>query len=83
MLAEVFFFGIVIYIIYKIVFDFFVPVSQATKQMRQQFRNMNDHAQQQQNNYQQQNQPQNNSQPKSKNVVGDYIDFEEVRGDER
>ena len=82
MLAEVFFFAIVIYIIYKIVFDFFVPVSQASKQMREQFRNMNDHAQQQQNNSQQ-SQPQNNAQPKSKNVVGDYIDFEEVREDKR
>ncbi len=79
MLAEVFFYGIVIYLIYKIVFDFFVPVSQASKQMREQFKNMNGHGQQQANNYQQQTQPQNNPQPKSKNVVGDYIDFEEVK----
>jgi len=79
MLAEVFFYGIVIYLIYKIVFDFFVPVSHASKQMREQFRNMNEHAQQHANDYQQKSQPQNNPQPKSKNVVGDYIDFEEVK----
>ena len=78
MLAEIFFFGILIYIAYKVIFNFIVPVSHASKQMRQQFRNMHEHAQQQANNFQQQSQQQNNPQQKSKEVVGDYIEFEEV-----
>jgi len=79
MLAEVFFWAIVIYLVYKVVFGFIVPVFGAGKQMHQQFQNMQEHMQQQANNFQQQSEQQNNSQPKSKSVVGDYIDFEEVK----
>ena len=80
MLAEVLFFGIVIYLIYKILFDFILPVSHAGKQMRQQFKDMNEHMrQQQQNNYQQPNHQQNTSPKKSEKEEGDYIDFEEVK----
>ena len=79
MLAEVFFYGIVIYLIYKIIFDFIVPVSHAGKQMKQQFKDVHENMQQQAENYQQQSERQNKTQPKSKKVVGDYIDFEEVK----
>lgn len=79
MLAEIFFYAIVIYLVYKIVFDFIVPVSHAGKQMKQQFKNANEHFTQRANNFQQQNSQQNNKPPKSKKVVGDYIDFEEVK----
>jgi uncharacterized protein YybS (DUF2232 family) len=79
MLAEVFFYAIVIYLIYKIIFDFIVPVSHAGKQMKQQFHDMHDQMRQRSNNYQQRPEQQNNRQEKSKRVVGDYIDFEEVK----
>lgn len=79
MLAEIFFYAIVIYLVYKIVFDFIVPVSHAGRHMKQQFKDANEHMQQQANNFQQQNEQRNNTQPKSKKVVGDYIDFEEVK----
>ena len=74
MLAEIFFYAIVIYLVYKIVFDFIVPVSNAGRQMKQQFKNVNEHF-----NQQQQNAQQKNNQTKSKKVVGDYIEFEEVK----
>ena len=79
MLAEIFFYAIVIYLVYKIIFDFIVPVSHAGKQMRQQFKDVNVHMRQKGNGFQQKNGQQNNTQPKSKKVVGDYIDFEEVK----
>jgi hypothetical protein len=79
MLAEIFFYAIAIYLLYKIIFDFIIPVSQAGRQMKQQFKDANEHVRQQTNNFQQQNEQQNNAQPKSKKVVGDYIDFEEVK----
>jgi uncharacterized protein YybS (DUF2232 family) len=79
MVAEVFFYAIVIYLVYKIVFDFIVPVSHAGRQMRQQFKDVNGHFRQQPNNSPQEHNQQNNAQPKSKKVVGDYIDFEEVK----
>jgi hypothetical protein len=80
MLAEIFFFGILIYIAYKIIFNFIVPVSHASKQMREQFRNVHEQMQQQANQYQQQPQ-QNHYEQKtaSKEVEGDYIEFEEVK----
>ncbi len=74
MLAEIFFYAIVIYLVYKIIFDFIVPVSTAGRQMKQQFKNVNEHF-----NQPQQHAQQKNNQPKSKKVVGDYIDFEEVK----
>ena len=79
MLAEIFFYGVVIYLIYKFIFDFVVPVSHAGKQMKQQFKETSERMQQTSNPY-----PPNQSEPKSgssssKNVVGDYIDFEEVK----
>lgn len=74
MLAEIFFYAIVIYLVYKIVFDFIVPVSNAGRQMKQQFKNVNEHFNQQQKSAQQKN-----NEPKAKKVVGDYIDFEEVK----
>jgi len=74
MLAEIFFYAIVIYLVYKIIFDFIVPVATAGRQMKQQFKNVNEHF-----NQQKQNAQQKNNQPKSKKVVGDYIDFEEVK----
>ena len=79
MLAEIFFFGIVIYVAYKIIFNFIVPVSHAGKQMRQQFRNMNEHTQQQGDRFQQETTQQHHAEQKSKSVVGDYIEFEEIK----
>lgn len=79
MLAEIFFYGVVIYLIYKFIFDFVVPVSHAGKQMKQQFKDAGDRMQQASNAYQSnQAAPKKDSQP-SKTVVGDYIDFEEVK----
>ncbi|MBS1948071.1 MAG: hypothetical protein JST47_09920 [Bacteroidetes bacterium] len=74
MLAEVIFYAIVIYLIYKIVFDFIVPVSHAGRQMKQQFQDIHEHMQQRANH----SQPQHKKQ-KSKGAVGDYIEFEEVK----
>ncbi|HVM87302.1 MAG TPA: DUF4834 family protein [Puia sp.] len=79
MLAEVLFYAIVIYLIYKIIFDFIVPVSHAGRQMKQQFQDLHDQMQQPSNNSQPQKRQQNNKQEKTKDVVGDYIDFEEVK----
>jgi len=74
MLAEVFFYAIVVYLAYKIIFDFIVPVTHAGRQMKQQFKNVN-----KQFNQQQRSTQESSNQPKSKKVVGDYIDFEEVK----
>ena len=79
MLAEIFFYGIIIYLVYKLVFDLIMPVSSAAKQMKQQFRDAHTHMQGQQNPSRQQDEPKKRGEPKSEKVTGDYIDFEEVK----
>ena len=49
-LSEIFFLAIVLYLLYRFVFNFLLPVVRTTRQVRQQFRNMqnyNDAGQQQ------------------------------------
>jgi hypothetical protein len=41
-LSEIFLFGIILYVGYRFVFNFFLPVYRTTKHIRQQFRNMQD-----------------------------------------
>jgi hypothetical protein len=95
-LSRVFFLAIVFYLLYRFVFNFLVPLFRTTKQVRDQFRNMQDHMQQgrpfqqpgnpfqpQGSPFQQQyarpQEPAEPSSPPSKNSMGEYIDFEEVK----
>jgi len=72
------------YIIYKVVFDFIVPIFRTTQKIRQQFGDMQQQMQDQmnatQNGYRNNTSP---SQPPPSNEqkakAGDYIDFEEVK----
>lgn len=41
-LPEIFFFAIVFYVLYRFIFNFVVPIARTTRQVRQQFRNMQD-----------------------------------------
>ncbi|MFZ4057540.1 MAG: hypothetical protein ACOYKE_05350 [Ferruginibacter sp.] len=72
-----------LYLIYKFIFDFIIPVAKSTKQVKKQFGDMN--AQMQENLRQQQNQAQANSTTQKEPVKAssvnkdDYIDFEEIK----
>jgi Plant ATP synthase F0 len=80
-LSQIFFLGIVFYLLYRFVFNFLVPVFRTTKHVRAQFKNMQD---QSANSFQQQyarSQEQPTApKPSSNNSMGEYIDFEEVKG---
>ena len=85
-LSEIFFLGIVLYLLYRFVFNFFLPIFRTTKQVRQQFRNMQENGQAPtdpfQRNYTQQQpspQPKRPEPADSKNTMGEYIDFEEIK----
>jgi len=69
----------VFYLIYKLVFDFIVPVSKTTKHVKQKFRDMQQMQEEMLRRQQQtQQQPSQQKQtPASKS--DDYIDFEEVK----
>ena len=45
-LPEIFFFAIVFYVLYRFIFNFVVPIARTTRQVRQQFRNMQEMHQQ-------------------------------------
>lgn len=71
-----------IYLLYKLIFDFIVPVSQTTKTVRKQFKNMQQQMQDEMNAQQQKfnNTTQHTEQkPAPKEVSDDYIDFEELK----
>ena len=80
MAAEIVFYAILVYLVYRFVFNFLIPVSQAGKQMKDQFRNVHEHMEQQANAArQQQAAAQPKPAPKASETAGDYIDFEEVK----
>jgi hypothetical protein len=70
---------VVIYILYKIIFDFIVPVYKASKQVKSNINEFKAKAQQQaqQQNYNQQQQAQQTT--SAKPVAKEYIDYEEVK----
>ena len=79
-LSEILFLAIVLYLLYRFIFNFVLPVVKTTRQVRQQFRNMQEgNGQNAGGNYnagpQQPRQEQKPKQP----PAGDYIDFEEVK----
>lgn len=77
-LSEIFFLAIVLYLLYRFIFNFLLPVVRTTRQVRQQFRNMQENMGPQQGF--EQSQPKQPSRPSSgKPSVGEYIDFEEVK----
>ena len=80
-LLKLVFYGFLLYLGYKIIFDFIIPVSRASKQIKSKIRE----AQEQQRRFQQQQEQANArpqaSQPEPKSPPSDaeYIDFEEVK----
>ena len=64
----------VLYLLYKLIFDFIVPVYQTTKQVKQKVNEMQRNMNEQQANQQQRG---NQASPKAKS--DDYIEFEEIK----
>ena len=66
-----------LYMLYKLIFNFIIPVYRTTKQMKAKMQDMHEHIQRQQ---QQQSQPAPSREaPKKPVAADDYIDFEEVK----
>ena len=74
------FYAFLIYLAYRLVFHFIIPIYKTTKQVKKQFREMHsrmeDHMNQQQANQQT---TYSSTENKKEQVGGDYIDFEEVK----
>jgi hypothetical protein len=65
---------LIIYLVYKLIFDFIIPVYKTTRQMKDKIRQAQERMEQQQ---QQQNSAKPNINPKVHE--GEYIDYEEVK----
>ena len=76
-LLKVLFELFVLYMLYKLIFDFIIPIYQTTKQVKEKVnemqRNVNEQANQQQRNQY------TTTEPAPKEKSDDYIDFEEVK----
>ncbi|MBO9153004.1 hypothetical protein ACFOTA_12365 [Chitinophaga sp. GCM10012297] len=73
---------IVGWVLYKLIFDFIIPVYRGTKHVRRQMRDMQDTMRQQFEQQQQQQRRQQAPPPPAEPVKrdkGDYIDFEEIK----
>jgi hypothetical protein len=68
-----------LYLLYKFIFDFIIPVYESSKKIKQQFGYMQDKMQQNMNQFQQRQQPSQPSPEKPAQKEGDYIDFEEIK----
>jgi hypothetical protein len=74
----------VLYLLYKLVFDFIIPVAKTTRQVKKQFKDINTRMQQAANEQQvassaYQQPPKNQTVQGNKANGADYIDFEEVK----
>ncbi|NCU04967.1 MAG: hypothetical protein GXC73_13360 [Chitinophagaceae bacterium] len=71
-------FGLLIYFLYRFIFNFVVPVTRATRDMKKKMTEFQTRMQEQQNGFQQQA-AEPVKQPSSKAAEADYIEFEEVK----
>ncbi len=75
-MIKLIFYGLVVYLIYKLIFELVIPVGKASSQMREKMQQMQD----KQNFQQQQSKPAAEPQKASAAKTDkDYIEFEEVK----
>ena len=69
-----------LYLLYKFIFDFIIPVYESSKKIKKQFGEMQEKMQNDMRNYQNQQQTQQSAQhEKTSKKEDDYIDFEEIK----
>jgi hypothetical protein len=76
MILRFLFYAFLIYLAYKLVFHFIIPVIRTTRQVKKGFREMKEKMEQHQHNGFEESPP---SQERGKDKPGEYIDYEEVK----
>jgi hypothetical protein len=74
---KILFYGFLIYLLYQLVSNFIIPVYKTTKQVKKGFREMHDKMNEQARH--QQDAAEAPSNKSTREPVGDYIDFEEIK----
>jgi Sec-independent protein translocase protein TatA len=67
-----------LYFLYKLIFDFIIPLAKTTKQVKKQFSSMQQQMQEKQAQFNA-TQKQTSTNPKPTQKKDDYIDFEEIK----
>lgn len=75
-MIKLIFYGLVVYLIYKLIFELVIPVSKASSQMREKIQQMQDQQSFQQQQAKASAEPQKNAAAKPDK---EYIEFEEVK----
>jgi len=73
------FYAFLIYLAYRLIFHFIIPIYKTTKQVKKQFREMHSRMEDNINQQQVNQQTMPPRQEDKKAQAGDYIDFEEVK----
>jgi hypothetical protein len=73
------FFTFLFYVLFKLVFDFVIPIYKTTKKVKQSFRNIQQQMHEQQNGPAAYQSSANGKTKTKQQPSGDYIDFEEVK----
>ena len=69
-----------LYILYKLIFDFIIPIYQTTRKVKKQFGEMHNKMQEQMNTFNQQQNTSSRTTPAGEQAKKeDYIDFEEIK----
>ena len=68
-----------LYILYKLIFDFIIPIYQTTRKVKRQFGEMNAKMQEQMKTYNQQQNPPSSNLKQEPVQKEDYIDYEEIK----
>jgi hypothetical protein len=69
----------VIYLGYRLLFDFILPVYRTTRRIKKGFREMHERMNQHTQPYDQQTDDRSRNQSNDKGSTGEYIDFEEIK----
>ena len=77
-MADIFLLAIAFYILYKLVFDFIVPVYKTSTHVKNQFKNMQENMHRPPDSSRQPKNPESKKEKKDQ-PIGEYIDFEEVK----
>jgi hypothetical protein len=73
------FYAFLLYLAFRLIFDFIIPVYKTTKRVRKGFRDMHERMNQHTEQYQQKSNTQQTQNNNNKGGAGDYIDFEEIK----
>ena len=73
------FYAFLIYLAYRLIFHFIIPIYKTTRQVKKQFREMHSRMEDQMNQQQANEQTSTLHTENKKEQVGDYIDFEELK----